>query len=198
VSLHARVANASEVVAGGRVVSFHVGGYRMVDRAESQYDSRTVDVEGHVPLGGVWSFVGSVGAAGELAGGRGSCLGEQSDRVGVSAASRLVVPWVAIRADAGAGVLLARLYGSLPGSSGNADLAWGDRALPEAWASLGLAVALSAHTLASIDARSQLVPRATFRADHVPAGTPSLFYPAFLRDHDLSSYGAAVGLAQEF
>jgi hypothetical protein len=181
-----------------RSISVHAGAYRLIDRADGAFDGPEIALGARAPLGRSWGLVGHVGAAGEFAGGAGTCLGLLTARVGPSFALHPGPEWLRLDVAAGAGLAFARVYGSLFGATDPMLVAHGDRLLPELWSSLGLSVRLFADWTASLDLVSRWVPRATFHADALPAGMSSDFYPTFRRAHDLSTLGGMLGLAYRF
>src|SRR5207248_4757636 len=104
--------------------------------------------------------------------------------------------WLHLDAALGAALLFARLYGPRFGMPADSRLAYGDRWLPQLWASLGVAADVIGPLTVSVDALVRVVPSARFRADHVPEN--GALYPAFLTAHAFSSYGATAGLAWRF
>jgi hypothetical protein len=182
-------------------VSVDAGLYRLADRSESAYDGPQVELRHHVGMGGPWSFVSELGLAGEFAGGHGSCLGEASSRLGASWAVTPGPSWLRLQVGAGGGLVYARLYGSLfgEGTGANAALnAYGDRWLPQAWLTVSVAASLTHALSLVLTTEASALPSAWFQADHLPTGMRSDFYPAFRRDHDLSTYGATFGLAYAY
>ncbi len=175
-------------------LAMHAGPYWMVDREDRMFDGPSVALSAELAKRRGWGAGVAVGGAGELAGGRGTCLGELSVEGGPSFAFEPGPSWFHVVVRGGPGVVFARLYGSLAGAPPATQLAYGDRMLPAAWSSLGTAVSQGRMTL-SLDLLARWVPPATFRADSVPAGARPDFYPTFRRDHDLSSYGVMAGFA---
>jgi hypothetical protein len=193
----AAAADEGEVRASGVSMALRAGPYWMVDREDRMFDGPSLALSGELAIGrGLGGFV-EIGSAGELAGGKGTCLGELSLKSGPSFTFEPGPSWFHIVVRGGPGVVFARLYGSLFGATTPTSVAYGDRALPELWSSLGAAASLGRWTL-SADLLARWVPSATFHADHVPPGAMSEFYPTFRRDHDLSTYGFTGGLAYRF
>jgi hypothetical protein len=180
-------------------ISVQAGAYGLVDRAESTYDGPEVDVRQRAGLGGPWSFVSEMGTAGEFAGGRGTCIGEVSFRMGGSWVVRPRVSWLELGASAGLGLAYVRLYGALFGETNDPAMdASGDRWLPQAWLSLDAAadVTRALSLVVAVDARA--LPPATFHPDHLPPGMLADFYPVYRREHDFSTLGATLGLRVRF
>jgi hypothetical protein len=179
-------------------VALRAGAYRLFDRSESAYDGPSLALRAEAPLGNHWGAVGELGTAGEFAGGRGSCLGQISTRLGASLVARPGPPWFHVDTSGGVGVVFARLYGSLLGSSDPDLVARADRWLPQLWASVDLALDFLGAWSASAEILAGWVPPATFRPDHVPAGMLPDYYPVYRREHDLSTYAGTIGLAYRF
>jgi hypothetical protein len=178
-------------------MGLRAGPYWMVDREDRMFDGPSVALAGELALGAGWGGFVEIGSAGELAGGKGTCLGELSAKGGPSFTFEPGPSWLHLVARGGPGVVFARLYGSLFGATTSTSMAYGDRVLPELWSSLGAAASLGRWTL-SADLVARWVPSATFHADHVPPGAQSEFYPTYRRGHDLSTYGLTGGLAFRF
>jgi hypothetical protein len=174
-------------------VSVHAGAYRMIDRNDAMYDGPEAAVRATVPIDGAWSGVGELGAAGEFAGGRGTCLGELSLRAGPSLTLTPGSAWLHLLASAGGGAGFARLYGSLFGGADQSLVASGDRWLPLLWSSLGAAASVAGRWAVSVEIVGRWMPRATFHADRLPNGTTSEFFPVFRRAHELSTFGGSLG-----
>jgi hypothetical protein len=186
-----------------RAASLGVGAYRMIDRTNAAYDGPEVDVRARVAFARRFSFVSELGTAGEFAGGRGTCLGEVAWRGGIALVGRPGPRWLELEAAAGAGVVYARLYGSLSGTASEALadpalVAWGDRWLPQAWATLGASIDVAGPLSLSVFAFARAVPAAHLDVEHVPDGMSADFYPAFRRDHEFSTFGASVAVALRF
>jgi hypothetical protein len=95
------------------------------------------------------------------------------------------------------GLTLARIYGSLFSMEASDDptrTAYGDRWLPELWASSGVAFDVFGPIALGVDALVRGLPSTMFHAEHVPQGTAPEFFPIYRHPHALSTYGARVGL----
>jgi hypothetical protein len=193
----ARSAWAEEPTRDGSI-SLRAGAYALIDRADRAFDGPEIGLEARVPFDRRWALTADIGAAGEFVGAHGTCLGELATHAGPLLTLRPGPEWLHVNAAAGAGLVFARMYGSLFGASDPMLTAYGDKVLPELWASLGVSVRFLTAWGASLDLSSRWKPPAAFHADHVPAGMRSDFYPTFRHPHDLSTLGGAVGLAYRF
>lgn len=182
-------------------LSLHVGRSWHLDSDASMFDGNELRVGFAQPLVPWLAGTLEVSTAGEYAGSDGTCLGEVGGRFGGVAHARLGPRWLRARAGVGLGAVFARLYSAPYFRAQGADrveLAWGDRLLPQAWASAGLAAEIGSDVSLHADVGGRFVPAARFDPDHVPEGTRPAHYPIYGRDHDLSSLGASIGLGWRF
>jgi hypothetical protein len=178
-------------------LAVRAGPYWMVDRDERMFDGPAMAVGVERSMGRGWGAALELGTAGELAGGRGTCLAELSLRAAPSITLEPGPAWLHFVVRAGPGVVWARVYGSLFGATTPTSTAYGDRVLPELGSSFGATASLGRWTI-STDLIGRWLPSATFHADHLPPGAMSEFYPTFRHDHDLSTYGVTAGVAFRF
>jgi hypothetical protein len=178
------------------------GAYRLVDRAESRYDGPEIAVRQRATLWGPWSLASDMGAAGEFVGGKGTCIGEVSFRMGASWSVRPAAPWLhwlELEAASGVGVVYVRLYGSLFGNDSDPAFdAYAERWLPQAWLSVRLRAELTHRVAVVLASDGRALPSATFKPDHLPPGTLADFFPVYRAAHDFSTLGASLGLDLRF
>jgi sterol desaturase/sphingolipid hydroxylase (fatty acid hydroxylase superfamily) len=177
---------------------FAAAGWERFTHSDSQrFDGPELGLGYRASLNRVLAVTVQNRAAGEFAGGRGTCLGELGVSAGVELSTPVGVRWLLINAAGRAALDWARLFAPPywdPHPPKVSDHAWGDRLVPRAEVAIGAMALITRNLHLTLEGAWSLAPFTKFEAEHIPEDTRAGDFPLFKPTYNLSSFAARVAV----